>query len=188
MSYYKDDPSKKGLIFSAYQSLHDDLPALLQNAKDYPDPNKDHRCVKVNLITDGYNNKDTGYISTKEYEIWKKKNPPIFSEGFTEGHCGHGGRSGGYHEGTGHSRGFVGNYGSGEGPEARYFYPNYLIYDEMVDDKRHENNQDLIREYNKLNQQLTISDDIITSFFLGSITVLGLFLIYRMFDRMPKVK
>ena len=201
MSYYQTNPENTGLVFSAYQSLQD-IDALKQNAKQITsDPSyKDNTCVQVNLIKDGKGTTESGYISTNEYNIWRKKTPPIFMETFVEGHgsCGGGGGhdgGGGGHGGGGgghggHGRGYVGSRGAieGGGGSDGWFYgwssypENVVIPTYVTEDDVYE-----MRKYHDSDaQSMVISDDIITVFFLGSITVLGLYVVYRMLDRVPQ--
>jgi hypothetical protein len=119
-------------------------------------------------------------------------NPRIDSsvEGF--GH-GHGGGGGGGHHGHGSGMGHHGNLGGATVATVGYGYqnwyplyvPNYYqpeyIYNsglyngvvyEVVDD-------DTIRR----KKELVANDDFITQFYLGSITVLGLFILYKLMQR-----
>jgi hypothetical protein len=76
---------QKGLMFSGYQTLQD-AKNLGDNAGNIVDKNTDdNHCVQVNLIKNGNGETEPGYISTNEYNIWKKKNPPIFAASKNEG-------------------------------------------------------------------------------------------------------
>jgi len=176
MAYLNGDSTKKGLMFSGYQTLQD-AKDLSDNAKNIVDKNTDdNHCVRVNLIKNGRGDTEQGYISTNEYNIWKKKSPSIFAASGNEGFSGHGGGGHHGHHGGGHgySKGYY--YGVGGG---YYYDPWYYSYP-----------YPLTRTYEveleeKVPRKLTIEDDIITGFFLGSVTVLSLFLLYRLFDRVP---
>ena len=67
-----------------------------------------------------------------------------------------------------------GGHGHGGGGGYGLFY-NYGVYPGYRTFELEENRE----------KKLTIEDDIITGFFLGSLTVLSLFLLYRLFERMP---
>ena len=197
MAYLNGDSTKKGLMFSGYQTLQD-AKDLNDNAWNIVGKNTDdNHCLRVNLIKNGNGETEQGYISTNEYKIWKKKNPPIFDASGNEGFSGDGGHVGGHHGGGGgshhgggggsHHGGGGGGHGyskgyyyGGEGGGGGYYYnPWYYPY-----------SYPLARTYEveleeRVPRKLTIEDDIITGFFLGSVTVLSLFLLYRLFDRVP---
>jgi hypothetical protein len=171
MAYYNGDSVNNGLVQSTYQTLQDikDLSNnagnIITNKTDY----KDNSCVYVNLIKDGYGNKESGYISTNEYNIWKKKNPAIFSENFET---------------------------FSERPDNIVYgftrLNNFVNYDYKLRNKNIDINIDIvmendnkIKEYgnesnNDSNIGLIIQDDLITGFFLGSITILGLYVVFRL--------
>ena len=71
------------------------------------------------------------------------------------------------------NEGFLGDGGHGHGGHGLFY--NYGVYPGYRTFELEENRE----------KKLTIEDDIITGFFLGSLTVLSLFLLYRLFERMP---
>ena len=160
MAYLNGDTTKNGLMFSGYQTLQD-TKDLSKNASDIVTNNmSDNNCISVNLITNSNGDTEKGYISTNEYNILKKKSPSIFAS-TNEGFLGDGGHGhGGHGHGGGGGYGLFYNYG---------VYPGYRTFE--LEENRE--------------KKLTIEDDIITGFFLGSLTVLSLFLLYRLFERMP---
>ena len=88
MAIYNGNTVNNGLMNSAYQTLQDikdirDTAGNILNGTSLSTTYQDNSCVLVNLIKDGKGNTESGYISTNEYNIWKKKNPPIFSESFS---------------------------------------------------------------------------------------------------------
>ena len=145
----------------------------------------------MNLIKNANGETEKGYISTNEYDIFKKKNPSIFAagEGF-ENHHGH-------HGGT------VNRFNSQFNDHHHYLYDNHnygnvgqgFFYDSIINsnwlmspvyvrplENIHELEERIEEEREK---RLDIKDDIVTGFFLGSITVLSLFILYRLIDRNP---
>lgn len=177
MAYYNGDSVNNGLVRSAYQTLQD-ITDLSNNAGKIitePTTYSDNTCVMVNLIKDGNGNKESGYISTNEYNIWKKKNPSIFSENFSI-----------LSQEPLHNSNTV--YGFNH-------LNNFGKYDFQCSNKNIDINIDIFMENNKKNEEnndeeeeimnqtgLVIKDDLITSFFLGSITVLGLYVVFRLLN------
>ena len=175
MAYLNGDTSKTGLMYSAYQTIQDSKDLLA--AAQLPDDNK---CVKVKLIKNSRGDTESGYISTNEYNVWKKKQPSIFAaEGFEVS-----GRVDRYNV-----QPYYSYVGDGNAVTMNGFFndqiidANWLLNPMRVktlvleDDEESEDSPSI---------KLNIDEDIVTGFFLGSITVLSLFLIYRLFDRMPR--
>jgi hypothetical protein len=175
MAYLDGDTSKTGLMYSAYQTIQDskDLLAAAQLLDD-------NKCVKVKLIKNSQGDTESGYISTNEYNVWKKKQPSIFAaEGFEVS-----GRVDRYN-----IQPYYSYVGDGNAVTVNGFFndqiidANWLLNPMRVktlvleDDEESEDSPSI---------KLNIDEDIVTGFFLGSITVLSLFLIYRLFDRMPR--
>ena len=175
MAYLNGDTTKNGLMFSGYQTLQD-AKDLSKNASDIVTNNmSDNNCISVNLIKNSNGDTEKGYISTNEYNILKKKSPSIFAS-TNEGFLGDGGHGHGHGGGHGHGHGHGhdgGHYNSGGGGYGLFY--NYGVYPGYRTFELEENRE----------KKLTIEDDIITGFFLGSLTVLSLFLLYRLFERMP---
>lgn len=194
MAYYNGDKTNTGVALSAYQTLQD-VKDLGNNASKQQNI-QDISCVHVKLIKDGYGNTEKGYISTNEYYVWQKKDPPIVSlEPFCvdqDGQASPQGRSKtaqdtdlGKNDVYGHtSQIFVDKHGT----KYDYSYNNTNIYSVpyiMVDPGQNESiimSEDDDESKNPY-YRLVIDDDIITSLFLGTITVLGLYIIYRMFEK-----
>ena len=198
MAYLNGDSTKNGLMFSAYQTLQD-AKDLSNNASDIVTNNmSDNNCISVNLIKNSNGDTEKGYISTNEYNILKKKSPSIFAS-TNEGFLGDGGHGHGHGGGHGHGHGHGhdgGHYNSGSGGYGLFYnygvYPGYRTFGGFFrsdSGEKSPNNEGRRPELFELEEnrekKLTIEDDIITGFFLGSLTVLSLFLLYRLFERMP---
>ena len=190
MAYYNGDKTNTGVALSAYQTLQD-VKDLGNNALKQQNM-QDISCVQVKLIKDGYGNTEKGYISTNEYYVWQKKDPPIVSlEPFCVDQYGQALPQGrqdtvlGKNDVYGHtSQIFVDKHGT----KYDYSYNNTNIYSVpyiMVDPGQNESIIMSEDDYESKNPyyRLVIDDDIITSLFLGTITVLGLYIIYRMFEK-----
>jgi hypothetical protein len=189
MAYYNGDKTNTGVALSAYQTLQD-VKDLGNNALKQQNM-QDISCVQVKLIKDGYGNTEKGYISTNEYYVWQKKDPPIVSlEPFYVADDTDQGKNIVYGKGS-----FLGQQLTQTG----VLYPEKFILTTVNsprlagEDRRIDNNTNIYsvpyimsEEDDELKNpyyRLVIDDDIITSLFLGTITVLGLYIIYRMFEK-----
>lgn len=176
MAYYNGDSVNNGLVKSAYQTLRDTKDLSNNAARIITDGNyNDNSCVYVNLIKDGYGNKESGYISTNEYNIWKKKNPAIFSENFEM----FSDRPNNIVYGFNRLNNFV-NYHCT--PRNKNIDINIdIIMENNGKKKEYENEyENEYEENNDLKTGLIIQDDLITGFFMGSITILGLYVVFRL--------
>jgi len=189
MAYYNGDKTNTGVALSAYQTLQD-VKDLGNNASNQQNM-QDISCVQVKLIKDGYGNTEKGYISTNEYYVWQKKDPPIVS---LEPFC--------VADDTDQGKNIVYGKGSFLGQQLTQtgvLYPEKFILTTVNsprlagEDRRIDNNTNIYSvpyimseeddESKNPHYRLVIDDDIITSLFLGTITVLGLYIIYRMFEK-----
>ena len=189
MAYYNGDKTNTGVALSAYQTLQD-VKDLGNNASNQQNM-QDISCVQVKLIKDGYGNTEKGYISTNEYYVWQKKDPPIVS---LEPFC--------VADDTDQGKNIVYGKGSFLGQQLTQtgvLYPEKFILTTVNsprlagEDRRIDNNTNIYSVPYSMSEEddesknpyyrLVIDDDIITSLFLGTITVLGLYIIYRMFEK-----
>ena len=227
MAYYNGDKTNTGVALSAYQTLQD-VKDLGNNASNQQNM-QDISCVQVKLIKDGYGNTEKGYISTNEYYVWQKKDPPIVSlEPFCVDQDTDQGKNivygkratrvetplGSLSEGLlttnlvgdllspdkfGKGSFLVSERSSQQLTQTGVLYPEKFILTTVNsprlagEDRRIDNNTNIYSvpyimseeedETKNPYYRLVIDDDIITSLFLGTITVLGLYIIYRMFEK-----
>lgn len=213
MNYYKNqdgsyDTTNTGLLHSAFGALQN---IVTDTNLTLPGSHADN-CVEVTIQKDGSpGNTIKNYISKMEYDnlhctVFPKDsngnycktysgntsncspckqkentNPLIDSsiESFHGDSHHSGGHSGGEHHGSSHHMHNnyynSGGYGYNGYNELQYMYNrglyNGVVY-EVIDD-------DTIRK----RKEISINNDFITQFYLGSITVLGLFILYKLMQK-----
>jgi hypothetical protein len=211
MGFSVTDLSNVGLVYSAQGNLKMIQPEIIPDSIPHQSDPNDSTCVSVNLQkSNAANDVGTNYISVKDYQRLNysafpnncKKTTdadpslPCADEGFG-GHGENGGSHGGEHSrGSGHGDSVVvghgGHYnrhtnwigGGGGGGYNGYYdfmptylwtYPWYYNHGVIVEDDEKE---DLERSTN-----IYLQPDLISGFFLGSITVLGLYIVFRMIKK-----
>lgn len=138
---------------------------ILNNTMDI----NDNLCTNVTLHTDGYGNKDTKPISISDYTNLSSSG--IVTETFHTHH-------------THPIISYVYGYGGGVGSDrySGYLYaPNIIEYIPPIGQMHPViEEEEIIQPATK---QIVLKKDTVTGFFLGSVTVLGLYVIFRFLDK-----
>jgi len=210
---FSSDISNVGIIYSAEKNLDMIQPEIIPSSIRYiPDIN-DTKCVSINLQkSNNVNDVEKNYISINDYNRLKYSAFPNNCKKTTDDNesveCNREAfeiieSNNIFHHNESH------NEGSDEGGDGnivigdnRYYkgYSNYIDNEKNENDqhnfipshllkyllyKKDERDNDDNKEINELkkNTNIYLHKDIISSFFLGSITILGLYIIFRMIQR-----
>lgn len=204
MGFSTSDISNVSLIYSAQGNLKMIQPEIIPSRIPYNSDINDSTCVSINLQkSNNPNDIGIGYVSVNDYNRLNntafqnnckktadsEPSEACLDEGFG-GHGGHGGYGGHGDHGSvvvGHNRYHYGGYsnwiGYGvAGDGYNEFIPSYLWtypwYKKNVIVEEEDEKENLERSTN-----LYLHQDIISTFFLGSITILGLYIVFRMIKK-----